>query len=47
MNYLGASGDRIASRDPNRQTTEPQIRIAIMNGCNALGTAEITTAGRT
>ncbi|MEI4488995.1 IS5/IS1182 family transposase, partial [Frigidibacter sp. MR17.14] len=33
---------RIASRDPDRQTAEIQIRIAIMNRYNTLGTAEIT-----
>lgn len=30
MNHLMAFGLRIASRDPNRQTPEIQIRIAIM-----------------
>lgn len=34
-------GERIASRDPDRQTTEILIRIAIMNRFNALGQAEI------
>ncbi len=29
------------SRDPDRQTAEIQIRIAIMNHCSALGMAEI------
>ncbi len=34
-------GERIASRDPDRQTTEVHIAIALMNSFNALGTAEI------
>jgi hypothetical protein len=33
--------ERIAARDPNRQTAEIQIRIALMNRFSALGTAEI------
>jgi hypothetical protein len=37
----GAFGERIASRDPDRQTAEVQIRVALMNRFNALGTAEI------
>lgn len=45
MNCLKAFGERIASRDPDRQTAEVQIRIAIMNKYNALGTAEITAVG--
>ncbi len=34
-------GERIASRDPDRQTAEIHIRVALMNRFNALGTAEI------
>ena len=34
-------GDRIASRDPDRQTAEVHIRVALMNRFNALGTAEV------
>lgn len=45
MNYLMAFGLRIASRDPDRQTAEIQIRIAIMNRYNALGTAKIIAVG--
>ncbi|MBC7147728.1 MAG: IS5 family transposase [Thioclava marina] len=41
MNRLKLFGDRIMSRDPDRQTAEIQIRIAIMNRCSALGRAEI------
>ena len=41
MNRLKLFGDRIMSRDPDRQTAEIQIRIAIMNRCLALGRAEI------
>ncbi len=41
MRCLKAFGERIASRDPDRQTAEIHIRIALMNRFNALGTAEI------
>ena len=41
MCCLKAFGDRIAARDPDRQTAEIQIRVALMNRFNALGTAEI------
>ncbi len=42
MRCLKAFGERIAARDPGRQTVEIHIRIALMNRINALGTAEIT-----
>ncbi len=45
MNCLKAFGERIAARDPDRQTAEIQIRIAMMNKYNALGTAEIKALG--
>ena len=38
---LKAFGERISARDPDRQTAEIQIRIALMNRFSALGTAEI------
>ena len=41
MRCLKAFGERIAVRDPDRQTTEIHIRIALMNRFSALGTAEI------
>lgn len=41
MRCLKAFGERIAARDLNRQTAEIQIRIALINRFNALGTAEI------
>ena len=41
MRCVKAFGERIAARDPDRQTTEIHIRIALMNRFNALGTAEI------
>jgi IS5 family transposase len=41
MLRLKAFGERIASRDPNRQTAEIHIRIALMNRFSALGRAEI------
>ena len=41
MKCLKSFGERIASRDPDRQTAEVQIRVAIMNRFNALGTAEV------
>ena len=40
MRCLKAFGERIAARDPDRQTAEIHIRIAILNRFNALGTAE-------
>jgi hypothetical protein len=40
-----AFGDRIAARDPDRQTTEIHIRIALMNRFSALGTADIVRVG--
>ncbi|OLS52568.1 hypothetical protein BV392_11530, partial [Rhodovulum sulfidophilum] len=39
-------GERIMSRDPDRQTAEIQIRIAIMNRFSALGRAEIEAIAR-
>ena len=44
MRCLKAFGERIAVRDPDRQTAEFQIRIALMNRFSALGTAEIIRA---
>lgn len=41
MRCLKAFGERIASRDPDRQAAEVQIRIALINRFNALGSAEI------
>ncbi|VVT00617.1 transposase (fragment) [Roseovarius sp. EC-HK134] len=41
MRCLKSFGERIAARDPDRQTAEIHIRIALMNRFNALGTAEI------
>ena len=41
MRCLKAFGERIAARDPNCQTAEIHIRIALMNRFSALGTAEI------
>lgn len=41
MRCLKAFGERIAARDPERQTAEIQIRYAPNNRCNAFGTAEI------
>jgi hypothetical protein len=41
MRCLKAFGERIAARDPDRQTAEIQIRIALMNRFSALGMAEI------
>ena len=41
MNCLKLFGERIMSRDPDRQTAKIQIRIALMNRFSALGTAEI------
>lgn len=41
MKCLKSFGERIASRDPDRQTAEIHVRIALMNRFSALGTAEI------
>jgi hypothetical protein len=41
MRCLKAFGARIMARDPDRQTAEIRIRIALMNRFNALGPAEI------
>ena len=41
MRCLKPFGERIMARDPDRQTAEIHIRIALMNRFNALGTAEI------
>ncbi len=41
MNRLKSVGDTIMSPDPDRQTAEIHIRIAIMNRASALGRAEI------
>ncbi len=38
MNGLKAFGERIAPRDPDRQSAELRIRMAIMNRVNTLGT---------
>ncbi|GEK69376.1 hypothetical protein PDE01_28960 [Paracoccus denitrificans] len=38
---VNAFGERIASRDPDRQAAKVQIRVAPMNRLNALGIAEI------
>ena len=41
INSLKAFGERIAARDPDRQTVEIHIRVALINRFNALGTAEV------
>ena len=41
MRCLKAFGERIDARDPDCQTAEVYIRIALMNRFSALGTAEI------
>jgi hypothetical protein len=41
MRCLKDFGERIAARDPDRQTTEIHIRAALMNRFNALGTADV------
>jgi hypothetical protein len=45
MRCLKAFGERIMARDPDRQTAEIHIRIALMNRFSALGTAEIVCDG--
>lgn len=44
MRGLKAFGERIAARDPDRQTAEIHTRIVLINRFNALGTAEIVRA---
>ena len=46
MRCLKAFGERIAARDPDRQTAEIQIRVALINRFNALGTAEVVRMAR-
>lgn len=41
MRCFKSFGERIASRDPDRQTAEVQIRVTLMNRFNVLGTAKI------
>lgn len=41
MRCLKAFGERIAARDPDYQTAEIHIRVALMNRFNALGTGDI------
>lgn len=41
MRCMKAFGERIAARDPDRQTAEIHIRVALINRFNALGTAEV------
>ena len=41
MRCLKAFGERIAARHPDSQNAEIQLRIALINRFNALGTAEI------
>ena len=41
MRCFKALGERIAARDPDRQSAEIHIRIALLNRFSALGTAEV------
>ncbi len=41
MRCLKAFGERIAGRNPDRQTAEIHIRAALINRFSALGTAEV------
>jgi hypothetical protein len=41
MRCLRAFGEGLSARYPDRQTAEIQIRVALMNRFNALGTAKI------
>lgn len=41
MPCLKAFNERIAARDPDRQTAQIHIRIALVNRFNAFGTAEV------
>lgn len=44
MRRLEASGEGTAARDPDRQTADIQIRVALMNRFSALATTEIVGA---
>jgi hypothetical protein len=46
LRCLESFGDRIAARDPNRQTAQIHIRVATMNRFNALATDEIVPVPR-
>ena len=41
MRRLKAFGERIASRDPDRQAAQIHTRVALLNRFSALGRAEI------
>jgi hypothetical protein len=41
MGCLKSFGDRLMAREPDRQTAEIHVRVALMNRFSALGTAEI------
>ena len=41
MRCFKSTGERFASQDPDGQTAELHIRVALINRFNALGTAEI------
>jgi hypothetical protein len=41
MRCQKAFGDRIAARDPDRQTAEIHLRVALIDRFNALGTADV------
>lgn len=45
MRCLKAFGGRITARHPDSQTVEIQLRVALINRFNALGTAEIIRMG--
>ena len=41
MRCLKAFGGHIAAQDPDHQTAEIHIRVALINRFNTLGTAEV------
>ena len=41
MLCLKSFGDRLMAKDPDRQTAEIHVRVALMNRFSALGRAEI------
>ena len=45
MRCLKAFGEPIAARDPDRQTAEIHIRIALLNRFSVLGTPGIVRVG--
>jgi len=46
MHCAKLPGQRLMARDPDRQVAEFQIRVAVLNGCTALGIPVTKVAGQ-